>query len=306
MDRQSYIKHTLEQAKLYVITPPMFNTLCAATSALNREHLRYWSADDLISSAGLVLFPRIQHYLLTEDSPVPEELIALSWLHEDDPIEVPTKDGGVQHCTTLRCSAWIDVNGPIESEEFTFLVNMAADEGHPYPDIVTVANSQMLLDLGDSADMASHRPAEKWGVQLPKASVLPTGEYRDEEVLSGKPISDWCLQFLMSFMRMTKQKTVRNETYSQGLPWGGAHKPQPHHDVRVVSLASYETERGTMDGDPSTEKSWSYSVRFPVQVHPVKQWYPKEGKHKLIFRGPFIKGPKDAPLMDRSKKVYKL
>lgn len=32
-------------------------------------------------------------------------------------------------------------------------------------------------------------------------------------------------------------------------------------------------------------------------MHKVRQWYPSRQEHRVIWRGPYIKGPVDAPLM---------
>ncbi|MFD9063292.1 hypothetical protein ACFVZ3_17465 [Kitasatospora purpeofusca] len=40
-----------------------------------------------------------------------------------------------------------------------------------------------------------------------------------------------------------------------------------------------------------------YHHRFPVRMHKVRQWYPSQGVHRIIWRGPYIKGPVGAPLV---------
>jgi hypothetical protein len=36
-------------------------------------------------------------------------------------------------------------------------------------------------------------------------------------------------------------------------------------------------------------------------MHKVRQWYPSENTHRIIWRGPYIKGPDGAPLLDGDK-----
>lgn len=38
-------------------------------------------------------------------------------------------------------------------------------------------------------------------------------------------------------------------------------------------------------------------------MHKVRQWYPSLGEHKIIWRGPYIKGPADATMLS-TEKVY--
>jgi hypothetical protein len=33
-------------------------------------------------------------------------------------------------------------------------------------------------------------------------------------------------------------------------------------------------------------------------MHKVRQWYPSLQQHKVIYRGPYIKGPGDKPLLN--------
>ncbi len=34
-----------------------------------------------------------------------------------------------------------------------------------------------------------------------------------------------------------------------------------------------------------------------VRMHKVRQWYPSIQQHKVIYRGPYVKGPEDKPLL---------
>ncbi|MFE9679461.1 hypothetical protein ACFYO5_36040 [Streptomyces sp. NPDC006259] len=52
-------------------------------------------------------------------------------------------------------------------------------------------------------------------------------------------------------------------------------------------------QRSVEDG----ETSRVYHHRWTVRMHKVRQWYPSAQEHRLIWRGPYIKGPTDAPLM---------
>jgi hypothetical protein len=40
-----------------------------------------------------------------------------------------------------------------------------------------------------------------------------------------------------------------------------------------------------------------YHHRWVVPMHKVRQWYPSQGVHKIIWHGPYIKGPANAPLL---------
>lgn len=44
-----------------------------------------------------------------------------------------------------------------------------------------------------------------------------------------------------------------------------------------------------------------YQHRWPVWMHKVRQFYPSLNSHKVLWRGPYIKGPGGAPLLIGSK-----
>jgi hypothetical protein len=62
-------------------------------------------------------------------------------------------------------------------------------------------------------------------------------------------------------------------------------------DVRVVSL-----RRQTPADQPDTIVRVAWSHRWIVEMHKRNQWYRKQGVHKVIFVGPYIKGPEGFPL----------
>jgi hypothetical protein len=68
--------------------------------------------------------------------------------------------------------------------------------------------------------------------------------------------------------------------------------PRPTDPVRVTQLRSF-SELGRAEQDHHRE----YRHRWIVRMHKVRQWYPSQGVHKVIWRGPYIKGPADAPLL---------
>lgn len=62
-------------------------------------------------------------------------------------------------------------------------------------------------------------------------------------------------------------------------------------DVRIVQLRHAENQLNTTPGN----REWKH--RWVVRMHKVRQWYPSEQRHKIIYRGPYIKGPEDKPLL---------
>ena len=66
-------------------------------------------------------------------------------------------------------------------------------------------------------------------------------------------------------------------------------------DVRVIDLRRRAHTAGAGAGHRGLQH------RFPVRMHKVRQYYPSLNTHKVIWRGPYIKGPDGAPLLTGRK-----
>jgi hypothetical protein len=56
--------------------------------------------------------------------------------------------------------------------------------------------------------------------------------------------------------------------------------------------------RETMRRPTNAERnSRDWHCRWVVRMHKVRQWYPSQQRHKVIYRGPYVKGPDDKPLL---------
>lgn len=294
-NRMDHLLESLDKADLFIVTPAMHATISAAVDTLETEDLRRWSGDDVISRAGLLMLPEIQPFYLSDDALIPEELIAFSW-----EVKSGTKldeDGNVVPEDTLYATAWIDSNGPAESDDFNMLLELARSQGQPLPDMMPVANSALRMDFQDTPEADPDINLALRNVYLPKSEDVTPGEYSGEPV-RGIPIMDWTLQYLMAFMRLSSQKVSSEAKFSRGI--SRDVKRKPYHDVRVVHLKSYQRSEGEPEGT-SQESNRNYTRRWMVKMHKVNQWYPSTKTHKIIWRGPFIKGPENAPLISGEK-----
>ena len=71
-----------------------------------------------------------------------------------------------------------------------------------------------------------------------------------------------------------------------------AHRTGTDPDVRIIRMRSHA-------GDPTGEhRRVNWHHRWVVQMHKVRQWYPAQQRHRIILRGPYVKGPADKPLLD--------
>lgn len=71
---------------------------------------------------------------------------------------------------------------------------------------------------------------------------------------------------------------------------------RPVPDVRVVTLRRYREDDPEHVAD---ETGRHYSHRWIVNGFWRRQWYPSESRHKPKWIAPYVKGPKDAPLITK-------
>lgn len=100
------------------------------------------------------------------------------------------------------------------------------------------------------------------------------------------------LRFLFAFLRLAEQRTTA-ETVERVPADPGTPKraPRPEQDVRVTYL-----RRSASPAPEGEKRAVDWDHRWVVSMHKARQWYPKEKKHKIIFRGPYVKGPADKPI----------
>jgi hypothetical protein len=305
IERRDEQARTVRDADRFVLSPNSYAMVAAAANTLDDSDIRFlyekdFQFDEDLSRAGFILFPKIQHFCMNEEINAVEELIAVTWRIETDP-----DNGG----KLVKVTTWIDCDGPIEVESFEWMRNYAAEQGHPYPDIMPVGYASAPLDLGDQAELeVESNDFELKGVVLPGG--VTTGEFIDDAI-RGEPIGSWSIKFVMAFTRLARQKKSVVKEFSKGLPKKGPgaprpNKPQPHYNVRVVTL-NESVERGmNADRDENDEETTTrkYRHQFVVKMHKVRQWYPTAQRHEVIWRGPFWKGPEGAPLLAKPADVY--
>ncbi len=62
-----------------------------------------------------------------------------------------------------------------------------------------------------------------------------------------------------------------------------------------VRVATIRPTTRLAAGDEPAAPNWQH--RWIVRMHKVRQWYPSEQRHKVIYRGPYVKGPADKPFI---------
>ena len=101
--------------------------------------------------------------------------------------------------------------------------------------------------------------------------------------------------YAFAFWRLCRQPITTTSRHLHATAGPGDDRSDPHRlppldRVRIVRLRP--APAGPAHAGPDGR---GYHHRWPVRVHKVRQFYPSTGTHKVIWRGPYIKGPDGAP-----------
>ncbi|WP_144082828.1 MULTISPECIES: hypothetical protein [unclassified Micromonospora] len=292
--------HCLDSAQLYVLTPQMCDVVVAAALSLTVEDLQLLDADDLPSPTGLVVLPH--PLLVTGVGGDLSDDRAYCW---STPASVlrpdPEKADGVGSAPAVRVSAYDDTHGPVRPDSFRDLAAEARRQGTPLPPLLldsirclpfryTDGDPQALNRLAAAArhvDGALRNTAAAHG--LDESHV--EGEYAPDSQIDD--VDDtFTLRFLYAFWRLCEQRlTDVAPTEVNHAARLQADRAQVPADVRVVQLRQRDPARDR----PTQDRAWQH--RWVVRMHKVRQWYPSEQRHKVIYRGPYVKGPAEGPLL---------
>lgn len=205
----------------------------------------------------------------------------------------------------------MDRAGPFQPEEWRAAVAHARISGHPMPRLVP---DGMYGMRGDNALDAMSDGSTQWLTEQHKqlqAALTQASAWRAEppadigEWAGGRvddPNDDFAFRYMFAFWRLVAQGVTTTQPLT-GPPTRPRTTDVPSDpDVRVVRLAKQvpvQRSKETAEG----KHVRTYHHRWPVRMHKVRQWYPSAQEHRLIWRGPYIKGPAEAPLM-LGEKVY--
>lgn len=264
-------------ASLWYITEDMVDLLLAATPGVPEETTPMELTLPTESPTGLVLLEKPWIGVSSdENGPLKVDAFmygytmlpssAKTWA--DARLNPPEDRDTALLALTLSAYQWIDDTDVI-----------ARREGHRIPD-----GKGFFAPLGRSdwpvQTMLGERPwddlpDDKWESFKEDRRVLATMF----TLLTQDGLAD------VEHRRPDRQAIRRQER--AGVPCG------PASSVKIITLRRPPSERQ----EPSGEHR-NYSHRFVVRPHWVRQPYgPNQSLRKLIMRGPFVKGPADAPLV---------
>ncbi|MDL5199529.1 hypothetical protein [Streptomyces sp. ALI-76-A] len=296
----------LRRAEVLVISPAAHAAVMAAAATLEPADVSTLDRDrDILVPTGLLVLP--EPVVVVNPTGSLSDIKAFGWQFITQHQILPTAQyPGVQVTT------FMDRDGPVQPTGWRQAVSQARALGSPLPPLMPDGMYGMRGDAclaEESPEKLAHlsrlyREMEKARTQASqwRAEPVPeTGEWGGGRV--DDPYDDFVARYIFAFFRLITQgitaagpsrATGRNTAAGSG----DASVPEDP-DVRVIRLAAPSPR----PSDPAGETKRVYHHRWPVRMHKVRQWYPSRQEHRVIWRGPYIKGPAGAPLM-MGEKAY--
>lgn len=291
----------LTEADLYILTPEMCDVVVAAAMTLTLKDLELLGADDVPSRTGLVVLPH--PVIVSAINGEPSDLRALAW-HAPVPLLVATDESSpAREVDSVRVSGYDDTRGPVQQDSFRLYSSRAHQRGEPLPPLLVdgIRCIPFHMDRGDVSNVESvGKIARRMSAQsraVAQAMGLDEEPFKEGTYVPGSPIEDpddhFNARFLYAFWRLCDQRVADVARDQAGhAATLAAQRAQVDPDVRVVRLRRTEKPR---EGAKEGAREWQH--RWVVKMHKVRQWYPSEQRHKVIYRGPYVKGPDDKPLL---------
>ncbi|MEU5397367.1 hypothetical protein [Streptomyces tibetensis] len=299
------IEKLLRQAEVLVISPAAHAAVMAAAATLEPADVSTLHRDrDILVPTALLVLP--EPVVVVNRTGSLSDIKAFGWQFITQHQILPTAEyPGVQVTT------FMDRDGPIQPAGWRQAVSQARASGSPLPPLMPDGMYGMRGDAclaEESPEMLAHlstlyREMENARAQASqwRAEPVPeTGEWGGGRIED--PYDDFVARYMFAFFRLNSQgiTAVSSPGATEGTAAGIGDASVPQDpDVRVIRLAAPSPR----SSDPVGETKRVYHHRWPVRMHKVRQWYPSRQEHRVIWRGPYIKGPADAPLM-MGEKVY--
>ncbi|WP_307841065.1 hypothetical protein [Streptomyces sp. GESEQ-4] len=298
----------LRQAEVLVISPAAHAAVMAAAATLEPADVSTLDRDrDILVPTGLLVLP--EPVVVVNRTGSLSDIKAFGWQFITQHQILPTAQ-----YPGVRVTTFMDRDGPVQPDGWRQVVSQARASGSPLPPLMpdgiyglrgdaclAEESPELLADLSDR-----HRQLQKaltHASQWRADPVPETGEWAGGRVED--PYDDFVCRYMFAFWRLNAQGVTavgrsQNASGVSAAASSGVDGAVPRDpDVRVIRLAAPSPR----SSDPAGETKRVFHHRWPVRMHKVRQWYPSRQEHKVIWRGPYIKGPADAPLM-MGEKAY--
>ncbi|ALO05623.1 hypothetical protein AQF52_8084 [Streptomyces venezuelae] len=302
----------LRNSEICVVSPDAHAALVAAALTLEATDLLTLDRDtDIPLPAALVVMP--EPVLLSNQKADVGELSVLGWSFTT----MYGADG--EQYPAVGVSAMLPTDGAVQSTEWREFLAEAKAAGHPLPAWMPAGTNGMRADASSRSTSsqaaallqarARHLLHHEVGDLINADPSIPAPQTAQ---WSGEPIADpynnFADRYLFAFWRLAAQGATTVTDTPLPAPTAprdpsGDHVSGPRETagVRLVDLRRTADRSPRSDDAPSPRR---YSHRWPVRMHKVNQWYPTLGRHKVLWRGPFIQGPADAPLRVMEKAYH--
>lgn len=292
----------LTEADLYVLTPQMCDVVIAAAQGLTREDLELMSEDDLPGLSGLVVLPHpVIVRAVTGDL---ADIRAYTWRFPMQ-LEVVSDDRrDVHDVPAVRMSSYHDTYGPVRPDTFLDFAAQARAQGTPLPPLLL--DAKRCLPLRQKATEEQLRSFEEFVTGVRKMGDAARRTEADLGLEENRVIGEYAVgsqvedhddtfmpRFLYAFWRLCEQRLAAvDQAEVNHSARVLAERAEVSPEVRIVRL-----RRAEQSGEASQPgREWHH--RWVVRMHKVRQWYPSEQQHKIIYRGPYVKGPEDKPFLE--------
>lgn len=291
----------LAEAELYVMSPQMSDVVVAAAQTLTLEDLDLLSEEDLPSMTGVLVLP---HPLIVA-APNGDlgDLRAVTWRTPFSIQSASERMDRMEDYPAVRISTYNDTNGPVRPDSFQMVAKQARAMGTPLPPLLqdgirgyplqyqaSTVQRETVRQRGEQARQLGEAAREaRTTLGMNEDRVI--GEYIPDSQIDD-PEDTFALRFLYAFWRLCEQRIASTSDAEAGpVTRQQAERARVAADVRIVQLRRVDNsaEGETVGG------RWQH--RWVVRMHKVRQWYPSLGRHKVIYRGPYVKGPEDKPLL---------
>lgn len=275
----------LREAPIFLLSEEMLDVVIAAAKSLSPDDLASLTEEDLPQPTGFLMLPR-DLYLTDPTGALPvTDIRALSWRFGH------ICSDGVWFIGA-RVSVWSRTKGTEGDPGYRALLESL--QGEWLPDLVHIGAT--WIDPAVFEGMTQAQMAEEVRVardrfsylSLPPMEALDVGAHSRDDIIDDRS-KTFTQAFLFAFSRLCDQGIGEDESVGERIP-AAAKRDGPTRDVRVVTLRK---RRARSKGE-SEAVEWSH--RWVVQMHKRRQWYPSTQEHKVIFVGPFVKGPEGKPL----------
>ena len=287
----------LAAADLYVLTPQMLDVVIAAAQSLTLADLGLLREDDLPSPSGVVILPRPLITRLPTGSQRRD--IAFTWRA---PARVPLPAGLGFRGAELPT---VRVSGYTAARASRSFMRAARADGVALPPMLLEDVWSLPLHPAspDQAHDCDHLAARLrrintayWQEETRTTATQDqvTGEYISGAILDEDQEGTLGSRFLCAFWRLCEQEIAAVQAAPAGhnAQVSAARAAAVPTEVRVVALRrSGPSSQAGQSGPHQWHHHWV------VRMHKVRQWYPSLQQHKVIYRGPFLKGDTSQPLL---------